>query len=323
MYDTAYRLIASEMEKVKALSRQVVSGADSYVDEIIRYCLNVGGKRIRPALLFLSGKMFGEINDKHLCAAAAIELVHTATLIHDDILDGAAVRRHIETVNVRWNAQVAVLAGDLLLSKALELMCGGDLVGIRRLTEACRLTCEGELRQLKTAGHFEMPGDEYLRIIGGKTAPLLACSTELGAYYAGTDSETVSKFRLFGHKLGLAFQMIDDILDLVGDTETAGKTLRTDLQNQKPTLPVIVYLQNATSGQRETMLRDLRCENISEKTAAQIVDELRQSGAVGEAKRQAKQVIDEAVEIITGIDGDPTAKSALLAVADFVAARNQ
>ena len=318
----AYRFIASEMTAMEALMRQTLSNTDPFVDEIVRYSLQIGGKRLRPALVFLAGKVVGHIAEPHIQAAAALEFVHTATLIHDDILDGAAVRRHLATFNVRWNSQIGVLAGDLLLTKALELITrAGEISSVRALTEACKQTCEGELRQIGAVGRFDMSTEEYLQIIAGKTAPLLACSAELGAFYASASPETVARFRFFGQKLGLAFQIIDDVLDLVGETDTAGKTLRTDLIHRKPTLPLILYLREATpEEQKETLIR-IRRDDFDEKSADWVVERLSESGAISAARKAAQQLVEESVETLNEIEGDTEAKQALLELVQFVVSR--
>jgi octaprenyl-diphosphate synthase len=226
-------------------------------------------------------------------------------------------------------AQVGVLAGDLLLTKALELMTQtGEMGGLRALTEACKQTCEGELRQIGAAGRFDMSTEEYLQIISGKTAPLLACSAELGAFYASASRETqssdlIERFRFFGQQLGLAFQIIDDVLDLVGETDTAGKTLRTDLIHRKPTLPLILYLQNATEeGQREMLVR-IRRDDFDEQSANWVVERLSESGAVNAARQTAQQFVEEATESLFKIEGDIEAKQALAALARFVVSRER
>jgi octaprenyl-diphosphate synthase len=312
------------MTAMEALMRQTLSNANPFVNEIVQHSLQIGGKRLRPALVFLTGKVVGNITEHHIQAAAALEFVHTATLIHDDILDGATLRRHLETFNVRWNAQVGVLAGDLLLTKALELITQiGEMQGIQSLTEACKQTCEGELLQIGAAGRFDMSTDEYLQIIAGKTAPLLACSAELGAFYSAVDSAVIEQFRFFGQKLGLAFQIIDDVLDLVGETDTAGKTLRTDLIHCKPTLPLILYLQNATSAEQKEMLIHIRRDDFDEQSADWVVERLSKSGAIDAARKTALQHIDEATEILTRIEGDTEAKKALAEVVQFVVSRKK
>ena len=324
MSEDAYRLIAREITAMEALMRQTLSNADSFVEEVIQYSLRIGGKRLRPALVFLAGKVVGQITEPHIQAAASLEFVHTASLIHDDILDGASLRRHLATFNVRWNAQIGVLAGDLLLTKALELITQtGKIEGVRALTEACKLTCEGELRQIGAVNRFDMSTEEYIQIIAGKTAPLLACSAQLGAFYAAADAATIERFRFFGQKLGLAFQIIDDVLDLVGETDTAGKTLRTDLIHRKPTLPLILYLQEATEAEHKEMLVQIRRDDFDAKSADWVVERLSESGSVDAARKTALQLVEEATESLADIDGDSQAKNALTELAQFVVERKK
>ena len=324
MPEDAHRLIAYEMTAMESLMRQVLSSADPFVDEIVQYSLRIGGKRLRPALVFLAGKIVGRVAEQHIHAAAAVEFIHTASLIHDDILDGASIRRHLATFNVRWNAQIGVLAGDLLLTRALELMTQtGEVGGVRLLTEACKQTCEGELRQIGAMGRFDMSAEEYYQIIAGKTAPLLACSAELGAFYASATAPVIERFRFFGQKLGLAFQIIDDVLDLVGETDTAGKTLRTDLIQRKPTLPLILYLQGATMEEHQETLVRIRRDDFAEQSADWVVGRLHESGTIDAARKTAQQLVEEALESLTGIEGDSEAKQALTELAHFVVSRKK
>jgi octaprenyl-diphosphate synthase len=312
------------MTAMETLMRQTLSHTNAFVDEVIQYSLRIGGKRLRPALLFLAGKVVGSSTERHIQAAAALEFVHTATLIHDDILDGATLRRHLATFNVRWNAQVGVLAGDFLLTRAVELITQtGEMEGIRSLTEACKQTCEGELRQIGTAGRFDMSAEEYLQIIAGKTAPLLACSAELGAFYSSAPPDVIERFRLFGQKLGLAFQIIDDVLDLVGETDTAGKTLRTDLIHRKPTLPLILYLQGAVAEEQKETLVHIRRDDFDVQSADWVVERLSNAGAIDAARKTALQLVEEAMESLTAIDGNAEAKQALAELARFVVSREK
>ncbi len=301
--EKAYRLIDTEMKVMEEQTRHALSCVDSFVDEVVRYSFRVGGKRLRPAILFLTAKALGNVTEQHVRAAAAVEFVHTASLIHDDILDGALMRRHLATVNMKWSAQVGVLAGDLLLTKAMELMSRDDnMHGFRRLTDACRKTCEGELFQMGTIGRFDMTPEEYYTVIAGKTAPLIACSAELGAYYAGVNSEMIERFRAFGHRLGMAFQMFDDILDLVGETATMGKTLLTDLANGKPTLPLLLFLRDATALERAEVIAAIKESSCKKDIATFVVQKIQGSGAVELARQEAQKQIDEAIESITKLD---------------------
>ena len=198
-----------------------------------------------------------------------------------------------------------------------------DMDGIRKLAEACKLTCEGELRQIGATGRFDLSVEEYMQIIAGKTAPLLSCSAELGAFYASATPPVVERFRIFGQKLGLAFQIIDDVLDLVGKTNTTGKTLRTDLIHHKPTLPLILYLQGATDEERRDMLVRIRRDDFGEQSADWVVERLVESGSIEVARKTAQQFIDEATEILTNIEGDAAAKQALTELAQFVVSRKK
>lgn len=322
--EDVYRLIDPQLKRLEELARESLGSIDPFVEEVVRYSFRFGGKRLRPVILLLVGKTLGTLTENHCRAATAIELIHTASLIHDDILDGASIRRHLTTVNVRWNAQVGVLAGDILLTKALELLIQGcDMLDLRTVTEACRKTCEGELRQLGTSGRFEMTRDEYFEMIAGKTSPLLACSAELGAYHSGADEATIGLFREFGQKLGLAFQVIDDVLDLVGETDTAGKTLRTDLANRKPTLPLILYLESADQTQRTKILNLLRCKDFDENTAVEIVRRLEESGTIDASRKMAERLIDEAVKSISVCSGNAESLAGLVTIARFVGNRTK
>lgn len=327
--ESAYRLIASEMKAMEDRAQTMFKNVDPFVDEIVRYSFRFGGKRLRPALLFLVGKATAShkdaknrLSDRHCRTATAIEFVHTASLIHDDILDGAAIRRHLETVNVRWNAQVGVLAGDVLLTKAMQLLLvEDDIYGFRQLSRACEKTCEGELRQIGTIGRFDMSEQEYFEMIAGKTAPLLACSTELGAYYSGANETTVEQFRIFGHKLGLAFQMADDVLDLTGETQSAGKTLRTDLLNRKPTLPVILYLQQCGKEERAEIIRTIQSDSFDSEKAVPILERISNSKVVEATRSLAEQQIEEAIKLISSIQADLEIVDALISIAQFVVHR--
>lgn len=328
--ETAYRLIAPDLTALEALTMKTLGNIDPFVEEVVRYSFQFGGKRLRPALLFLAGRATAQttldenepLSERHCRAAAAIEFIHTASLIHDDILDGASLRRHLATLNVRWNAQVGILAGDWLLTRAMQfLLTDDDLFGFRRMNEACRKTCEGELRQIGTVGRFDMTEDEYFEMIDGKTAPLLACSTELGAYYSGADAKTVERFKNFGQKLGLAFQMIDDVLDLTGETDHAGKTLHTDLLNRKPTLPLILYLKNCSPGERNKTVQTLCSENFDEESARPIIERICATGAVDATRQKADSMIDEAIAMITTNRSNDRIAVALADLARFVGSR--
>ena len=323
-----YRLVEREMEEVTVLIGDALRDSDPTLDGILRYAERLGGKRLRPLLVLLSARACGGIEREHLLVAAALEMIHTGTLIHDDILDGAKFRRHLETVNLRWNSQFAVLAGDILLTKAISLIteCRDNETN-RVISVACQKTCEGEFLQSSTRGGFEMTIDLYRRIIDGKTASLLEAACQLGAFYHPDSSENAPLFARFGNLLGMAFQIFDDILDLVGVQSEMGKTLGTDLLNQKPTLPLLYYLRDGEEREKEKILTILNHSPFTPEDEETVRSLLREKGSIDAARQKASDLIDEGIEIIRDLPptSDPDvieARDALEKVARFVVARN-
>jgi octaprenyl-diphosphate synthase len=256
-----YAPVADELADVEELLRKELRSQFDYVDELVRYGCLLGGKRLRPALLLLSGKAAGTIDDQHLVLAAVVEMIHTATLVHDDVLDEADVRRHLATVNSRWDTKTSVLLGDFLFTHAFYLASTlSSTDACQAIGRATNVVCEGELRQKGTQGDYSLDQQEYLDIIAAKTAALCACSCQLGAAFSGATQDIVRRLADYGRNLGIAFQIIDDVLDLRGDESTVGKSLGTDLAQQKPTLPIIHTLANASAREQEAILAILHGE---------------------------------------------------------------
>ena len=195
----------------------------------------------------MSAQACGGVRPEHLTLATAAELIHTATLVHDDVLDEATIRRHLDTVNARWNNEVSVLLGDYLFARALCLTSSlDDNFACRTITETTRRMCEGELRQIENRGNYGLSEAEYVEIIAGKTATLMACCCRLGAHYAGAAAGDLRHaWPATATELGVAFQIADDVLDLLGEEATVGKSLGTDLLKQKATLPLIRLFETA------------------------------------------------------------------------------
>jgi len=327
-FPDAYEPITSELREVETLMLQELETKNAFVNEVIRYGFRLGGKRLRPALVLLVGKaMSDEVNTNHIRVAAALEMIHTATLVHDDILDGAKVRRHLETMNLRWDSAVSVLAGDVLFTKAMQLsVVSEDVFEYRTIVEATRTTCEAELRQIGSKGNYELTFDEYLDLISGKTAALLSCACLLGAYFSGADQTVQDIFRNFGIKLGVAFQMIDDILDLVGQESVTGKTLGTDLLEGKSTLPLILFMQTASEKDRAEMLTLLRQDKKTPQTVQEITAKLLQSGTIDTARQTARETIREANGLLDSLQlksANSQAAAALKSIANYVTEREK
>ncbi len=255
-----YAPVAEELRQVDELMRNALRSEHSYIDELVRYGCMLGGKRLRPALVLLCGKALGGTVSAHTTMAAVMELVHTASLIHDDILDDAATRRHLATVNSRWDNKASVLLGDYLFTHAFCLAAGiGSVWACQEIARAINLVCEGELRQKGSRGDYHLNETTYLEIISAKTATLYACSCALGAHFARGSTEQIKQLSLYGQDLGIAFQIVDDVLDLAGDEAAVGKSLGTDLEQQKLTLPLIHLLSVAEPAQRREVLDILQC----------------------------------------------------------------
>ena len=225
---------------------------------LIQHLKHYRGKRLRPALLLLTAKACGAVTPAHHTLAAAVEMIHTATLVHDDVLDEADVRRHVATVNAGWGNKVSILLGDMLFTHAFHLTSTVDGRACRIIGEATNRVCAGELRQVCERGNLDLTESAYFAIIDGKTAALTECCGRLGALYAGWGDADADRLANFGRCLGLAFQIADDLLDLVGDEQAAGKTLGTDLSQQKLTLPVIHCLNRLPTGEAGRLRQAIR-----------------------------------------------------------------
>lgn len=258
---TLFAPVQDELEQVETLLRTELRSDYPYVDELVRYGCLLGGKRLRPALLLVTAKAAGVVGPEHLTLATVVEMIHTATLVHDDVIDEADLRRHLATVNARWDNEASVLLGDFLFTHAFYLASTlPTTLACRLIGQATNIVCEGELRQKGSRGHFSLTESEYYSIIEAKTAELCAVSCRLGAHYAGASDDLAVDLGEYGRELGIAFQIADDLLDVQGDERETGKSLGTDLAKQKPTLPVIHVLQHVAGRDREDVLSALNGE---------------------------------------------------------------
>lgn len=279
-----FAVIAADLEEVERILAESLASRHPRVAEVIERVRHFRGKKLRPALLLLTAKACGGILPAHHTLAAVVEMIHTATLVHDDVLDAATVRRHVPTVNITWGVQPSILLGDHLFTRAFHLAATVDARACRLIGEATNRVCEGELRQGLERGNLELSEAEYFEIIEGKTAELIACCCELGAVYAGASEQTVTAMRGFGRSLGVAFQVADDVLDLVGEEQTTGKSLGTDLEQQKLTLPLIRLL--ATANGLAARVRQVLASSGNHKRES-LLPLLGSSDAVDYARQQA------------------------------------
>ncbi len=277
--------IAGDLEEVERILARTLRSRYAAVAEVVDHVRHYRGKRLRPVLLLLSARACGRLTPAHPILGAVVEMIHTATLVHDDVLDGATVRRHVATVNTRWGTQASVLLGDYLFTHAFHLASTLDDVRACRLIGlATNRVCEGELCQGLEQGNLDLTEETYFDIIDGKTAELIACCCQLGAVYSGATPEVVAGLARFGRNLGLAFQIADDLLDLVGEEQKTGKSLGTDAQQQKMTLPLIHLLEqgNALSAQARRLLAH---PEVEQRDALRRC--LEEAGSIAYARRRA------------------------------------
>lgn len=251
-----FELVRPELERVEVSIREQVRGFDPAVEPYVAYICNTSGKRIRPALAILIGGASGGVTDDHLKIGVILELIHMATLVHDDIMDGANTRRMVPTANAKWGNALSVLLGDALFSHALTLATDFNSIDIcRKVGNAAREVCQGEIIQTQRRFDLTFTKAEYFRVIEMKTGALFAAATSLAGNLSGLDAETEARLHSYGMKLGTAYQIYDDCLDLVGSEEIVGKTLRTDLIKGKFTLPILNLLDSATEAQRTKLTK--------------------------------------------------------------------
>lgn len=275
-------------ERIRAQARSFDPAVEGYVS----YVCDKGGKRLRPALALLAAGATGKITSSHVDLAVVVELIHVATLVHDDIMDGAELRRDQPTANAKWGNSISVLLGDCLFAHALRLATGFDNTDVcRRIADAAAEVCSGEIMQTQRRYDLKLSTSDYYRIIEMKTAALFSVACELAAFISGAGPVVISALKTFGSKIGTAYQIYDDCLDLAGTEEETGKTLGTDIRKGKFTLPVLLMLQSqgADAVALRTML--LAEENIDEAGLTQM---LARSGSIAAAAQVSRRMLAEA-----------------------------
>jgi octaprenyl-diphosphate synthase len=315
-----YAPIAAELAEAEQIFAAELGSRFAFVQQLVDHCGDFRGKRLRPALLLLSGQACGALGPAHPVLAAVVEMIHTATLVHDDILDDAVIRRHAATVNAEWGNEAAVLLGDYLFTHAFHLAASLESTrACRWIGRATNLVCEGELQQVHNRGNLDLNEDAYFAIIRGKTAELTAVSCRLGAAYAGAPEGTVDALENYGRNLGVAFQIADDVLDIWGEERTTGKSLGTDLEKQKLTLPLIRLLNvapPAVADRARSILADARPEG-----RRALRQDLEETGALDYAWDRARHAAALAVAQLDILDDSP-ARSILCSLGHYVVRRS-
>jgi len=302
-------------ERIRAQARAFDPAMEGYVD----YVCNSSGKRLRPALALLAGGATGKITSSHVDLAVILELIHVATLVHDDIMDGADLRREQPTVNAKWGNAISVLLGDALLAHAMRLATNfSETEVVRRIADAAAEVCTGEIIQTQRRFDLKLSVPDYYKIIEMKTAALFAAASELGAFLSETTPERIGALKQFGLKLGTAYQVYDDCLDLVGDEEEIGKTLGSDLRKGKLTLPLILLLQSARRNGTHEKVSELLLGG-DEVEAEKIGLLLAECGAMKQTTEAALSLVSEALESLDLLD-DNRFTAGLRGVAEYLQA---
>jgi octaprenyl-diphosphate synthase len=295
--DEIKKPIAADIDAFEERFKSSMQSSVPLLDRITHYIVKRKGKQIRPMFVFFSASICGGINDATHRGAALVELLHTATLVHDDVVDNSYQRRGFFSINALWKNKIAVLVGDFLLSKGLLLSIENqDFKLLQIVSEAVKQMSEGELLQVEKVRRMDVDEPIYYEVIRQKTASLIASCCACGAASAGADEATIEKMRSFGEKIGIAFQIKDDMFDF--GTDDVGKPLGIDIKEKKVTLPLIYSLNNAPSPERKRIINLVKNHNDDPKKIEQIIRFVKETGGLQYAETQMKKYQEEAFEIL-------------------------
>ncbi|MFT4924559.1 MAG: octaprenyl-diphosphate synthase [Phenylobacterium sp.] len=309
-----------DMSAVNALIYAQLKSDVVLVNQIGLYIVNGGGKRIRPLLTVLAARAVDYQGDKHLTLAAIIEFIHTATLLHDDVVDESTLRRGKDTANEVFGNQASVLVGDFLYTRSFQMMVSLEKIQIMEiLADATNVIAEGEVLQLMNCNNPDTTEESYLQVIYCKTARLFEAATQLAAIIAEKDQQTIEAMRLYGMHLGTAFQLIDDVLDYGSDSEALGKNIGDDLSEGKPTLPLIHVINTGTEAQKQLIRSAIEHRTGMDNLAA-VMDALKQTKALEYTAQMAERESQRAIEAIVDLPSSEY-KEALIALAKIAVDR--
>jgi octaprenyl-diphosphate synthase len=290
-------LIQDELQTFESRFREHMKGRGGKLNRILRYVVRRKGKQLRPMSVLLSAKLYGEINDASYRAASLVELLHTASLIHDDVVDDSLERRGFFSVYALWKAKATVLIGDYLLAKGLLLSLDhNDYRVLHILSDAVRKLSEGELLQMEKARGLNIDEDVYYEIIRNKSASLLASACAAGAWTTCNDETIIEKMRLFGEKTGMAFQIKDDLFDYASDN--IGKPTGNDIKEKKLTLPLIYTLNNADASTRRRIIYIVKNNNRDRQKINWVIEQVEKAGGIAYAKSKMNEFKDEALKLL-------------------------
>jgi octaprenyl-diphosphate synthase len=315
----AESILQTELSIFEKEFREAVKSQVPLLDRIMRFIVNRKGKQLRPMFVLLSARLCGPANESTYRAASLVELLHTATLVHDDVVDESLERRGFFSTYALWKTKISVLVGDYLLAKGLLLSLDhNDFRILQLLSEAVRLMSEGELLQIEKSRSLNLDEAVYFEIIKNKTASLLASACAAGAFSASHDENTAEKLRIFGEKTGMAFQIKDDLFDYGSDS--VGKPTGNDIKEKKLTLPLIYTLNNATKQKRRELIYIVKNHSKDQEKVKQVIAEVKASGGIEYAENKMFSFRDEALNMLNGF-GDNDVKKALEELVRFTTDR--
>ena len=313
--------VQPHLDEFPKVFRQALRSNVGLVELVTKYIVRQKGKKVRPILVFLSAEICGGVNERSYRGATLVEILHTATLVHDDVVDDADTRRGFPSINAVWKNKIAVLMGDYLLSRGLLLSLENDDFGFLKITSgSVRRMSEGEIHQIQKSRKLDMDEATYLKIISDKTASLISTCCEIGAASATSDADKLRRMREYGENVGLAFQIRDDILDYVGRKSITGKPTGLDLSEKKLTLPLIQALRKAPKKESQEILGMVRSGGKKMKVQ-KVVDFVSNYGGIEYAAARAEQFASQAISQLDVFPPSP-AKDALTNFAEFVVRRN-
>ena len=319
--DPMMALVASDMNGVNAVILERMQSKVALIPELAGHLIAGGGKRMRPMLTLACASLLGYPGTRHHKLAAAVEFIHTATLLHDDVVDGSGLRRGKRTANLIWGNPASVLVGDFLFSRAFELMVeDGSLRVLKILSHASAVIAEGEVDQLTAQRRIETDEDHYLDIISAKTAALFAAACRVSPVVAEASEQAEHALEAYGRNLGIAFQLSDDVIDYASDAETMGKGVGDDFRDGKMTLPVILAYARGSEDDRDFWRAAMGGSQASDEHLARAIRLLRDSGALDDTIERARQYARRAIDALAMFPGSK-AKSALTEAAEFAVAR--
>jgi octaprenyl-diphosphate synthase len=319
-FNSIKRLTADEAKAVDTLIINELSSDVILINQMGHYIVGNGGKRLRPMLLLLAAKALGEVSQNHLILAAVIEFIHTATLLHDDVVDESDLRRGQESANAVWGNAASVLVGDYLYSSAFEMMVRTNSIRVMEiLSKTTTAIAEGEVLQLLNCNNPDTTEEKYLEVIARKTAILFSAATRLSAVLSGSDQTTEDNLALYGQHLGIAFQLIDDALDYKATKEELGKNLGDDLAEGKPTLPLIYAIQHGNPQDAQVIINAVK--NGDRNAFNEVYAVVLATKAIAYTEQRAEQEAQKAIDALHVLP-ESTFKDALISLAKFSVQRN-